>query len=256
MNLDWIDLWERLRRMLWATAVLGAAGLTAGLWIYGITLGSWHRGMPGAYADLLQPTALQEAVRVVVGWLRTWELPALVLWLAALVWTYLVPDLGGRVRLRATVLGVLGLVLAAFADRIPGWGEADQFVRLGVLLGAGCYLGIGLGSGLRGRPLARRVLEGAVTGGVVGLLSVFAVEASVLGLLAGLNPEAPLLGAPIIWGAVVGWTVTGGRECLRGPQSLGAALRARWPLLAAVAIVLINAVGPVLLTQHLSLAIG
>lgn len=97
--------------------------------------------------------------------------------------------------------------------------------------------------------MGRRVLEGAVTGGVIGLLSVFGAEVSLLAMVPGLGPETQLLIPPIVWGLVVGWTVTGARECLGGHQGLATTLRQRWPLAVGVVLVLVNSVGPVLVMQ-------
>ena len=250
MSLDWQDLWLRLRRMLWAAAVLGGAGLTVGLWLYGTTLDDWHRGMPGAYADLVRPNALQEAVRMTIAWLHPWETVAIVLWAAAVVWLYLVPQVCGRRQAWAALLGTAGMGTALLVDKAgPNWGEDDQFVRFGVLLGLGCYLGIGWAVGERGRRLGHRLLEGAVTGGVIGLLSAYGAEVALAGLVAGLAPETRLLLPPVVWGLVVGWTVAGARECLQGPQGLATALHQRWPLALAVVLVLVNCVGPVLVLQ-------
>jgi len=235
--------------MLWGAAVLGGAGLTVGLWVYGITLNSWHRGMPAAYARLVRPNEVQEGIRATVGWLQAWEGVALVLWVAAVVWLYLVPELCGRRQAWAAALGTAGLVLAWLVDRVPHWGAGDQFVRFGMLLGVGCYLGIGWGVGERGRKLGRRVLEGAVTGGVIGLLSVYGIEVAVVGFVPGLGPETRLLIPPVVWGLVVGWTITGARECLGGHQDLAITLRLRWPLAVGVVLVLVNSIGPVLVMQ-------
>jgi len=250
MPLDWQDLWMRLRRMVWGAAVLGGAGLTVGLWIYGIALYSWHRGMPGAYADLVRPNAVQEVIRLTMGWLQEWESTVMVLWVAAVVWLYLVPMTWGRRQVWAAALGTAGMALAILVDKVGvDWGARDQFVRFGVLLGTGCYLGIGWAMGERRSQLSRRVLEGAVTGGVIGLLSVYGIEVAIVGLVPGLGPETQLLVPPIAWGLVVGWTITGTRECLQGPQGLATALRQRWPLAVGVILVLVNAVGPVLVMQ-------
>lgn len=250
MALDWQDLWTRLRRMLWGAAVLGGAGLVVGLWIYGTTLDSWHRGMPAAYAELAQPNAVQEGIRVAIAWMRGWETVAMVLWVAAVVWLYLVPEVCTRRQVWAAAAGTAGMALGFLVDKGgPDWGASDQFVRFGLLLGAGCFLGIGWAIGERGSQLARRVLEGAVTGGVIGLLSVFGMEVAVVGLVPGLGPETQLLIPPVVWGLVVGWTITGTRECLQGPQGLGIALRQRWPLGVGVILVLVNSAGPVLVMQ-------
>jgi len=144
------------------------------------------------------------------------------------------------------MLGMGGMILAWLVDQVPEWGGGEQYVRFGVLLGVGCYLGMGWGIRERGSRLARRVLEGAVTGGVIGLLAAFGAEVSTVGMVAGMEPETMLIVPPVVWGAVVGWTVTGGRECLSGSQDLAAALRERWPLVVGVILVVVNAVGSVI----------
>jgi len=250
MALDWQDLWIRVRRMVWAAAVLGGAGLTVGLWVYGAALDSWHGQMPGTYADLMQPNGAQEAIRVLIGGLREWETAAMVLWAAAVVWVYLVPEVSGRRQAAAALWATVGLAAALIVDKVgPDWGARDQFVRFGVLMGTGCYLGIGRAVGERGRRLGRRVLEGAVTGGAIGLLSAYGVEVSHLTAVPGASPEAQAVLPPVVWGLVVGWAVTGSREVLGGPLDLAAALRQRWPLALGVLLVLVNSVGPVLMVQ-------
>jgi len=71
----------------------------------------------------------------------------------------------------------------------------------------------------------------------------------VVGFVPGLGPETRLLIPPVVWGLVVGWTITGARECLGGHQDLAITLRLRWPLAVGVVLVLVNSIGPVLVMQ-------
>ena len=231
--------------MLWSALTLGLAGLAVGLWIYGIEVGKAH---PGAYQEgILQAGA--DAFAAALRYSTGTQLLAMLAWFVAVLWLYLVPEVSGRRQLKVALAGVGGAVITSMVDSMFGWGEDDLWVRSGVLMGAGIYAAMGLALGERRRLLRTRVLEGAVTGGLIGLLAVFAVEAAVMGFAGGFQTETRLLASPAIWGAVIGFAVSGGRTCLGGGGTLSENFLPRWPLAVGVVLVLVNVIGPVLLMQ-------
>ena len=100
--LDWEEIWNRLKGMLWSAGALGFAGLCAGLWIYGLELRRANAHGPALY----QPSMLDEAIRTVVGSLRgsyLLEVMAMLAWFGAVLWIYLIPQAASKRRLRAAL---------------------------------------------------------------------------------------------------------------------------------------------------------
>ena len=250
--LDWEEIWNRLKGMLWSAAALGLAGLCVGGWIYGLELSSLHRSWPKIYLELYEPTFLGEAVRQLASWVRGGylrEVIANLLWLAAVLWIFLLPEARGKRRLGAVLGGMTGLIIVLLVDMgIGRWGERDLWVRFGVLLGSGAFVGIGLVFGERGKALLGRVIRGGLSGGYIGLVCVFAGEIELLAYAAGMAPGIRTVLTPAICSAVIGLTLRGIELLLAGP--VDEQWRRYWPLVLLVMVVLINAVGPVLLVQH------
>ena len=245
--IDWEEIWNRLKGMLWSAGALGIAGLCAGLWIYGVELPNTNAHQPALY----QPSMLDEGIRAVIGSIHgsyLLEAVAMLAWLGAVLWIYLIPEAAGKRRLRAALGSVVGLLVAFLIDGIAGWGEADLWVRFGALLGCGAYLGIGLVLGERGKGLIPRIIRGGLSGGFIGLVCVFAAQIEFIGYAAGIPLGARTVLSPTLCGLIIGLTLRGAELLFAG--SVTEQWRRYWPLITFALIVLINAIGPVLLVQH------
>ena len=251
-TLDWEDIWTRLKGMLWSAAALGLAGLCAGGWIYGLELRNAQLYQPEFYREFYNPSLLGEGVQLFAGWIRGAHLRETVmnlLWFAGVLWVYLIPEARGRRRLVAVLSGLAGLVAAFWVDKTTGrWGEGDLWVRFGVLLGCGTFLGIGLAFGERGKVLLGRIIRGGLSGGYIGLVCVFAAEIELMGYVSGMSPGIRTALIPAVCGAVIGLTLRGGELLFAGLVT--EQWRRYWPLILMALVVLINAIGPVLLVQH------
>lgn len=256
-SLDWEDLRSRLRDMLSSALALGLAGLAAGSLIYGLDLRQAYRYGLQYYHTFGDPGPLSDGLRQLVAWLydgSSWVIGLVfLLWAAGALWVYLLPEMPHGRRLRGLAGAIIGLLLAFGIDKVGGrWGEWDLWVRFGVLLGSGTFLGLGLALRERGRALLGRVIRGGISGGYIGLVYAFGAEITLLGYAAGFSPAVRTVIPPAICGLVIGLTLRGGELLLAG--QIREQWRRYWPLVLLALVVLVNAVGPVLLVQHWYLA--
>lgn len=256
-SLDWEDLQSRLRDMLSSALALGLAGLAAGTMIHGNDLRQAHHYGQQYYRAFGDPGSLSDGLRQFATWLddgSRWVIDLVVfLWAAGSLWVYLLPEIprGGRLRGLAGAIG--GLLLAFGIDKVGGrWGEWDLWVRFGVLLGSGTFLGLGLVLREPGRVLLGRVIRGGISGGYISLVYAFGAEITLLGYAAGFSPAVRTMIPPAVCGLVIGLTLRGGELLFSGHTC--EQWRRYWPLILLALVVLVNAVGPVLLVQHWYLA--
>ncbi|MFA6109265.1 MAG: hypothetical protein WDA75_10910 [Candidatus Latescibacterota bacterium] len=256
-SLDWEDLQGRLRGMLSSALALGLAGLAAGALIYGLDLRQAYRYGPRYYRAFGDPGILADGLRQLVTWLydgSSWIIGLVfLLWAAGALWVYLLPEVPRGRRLRGLAGALGGLLLAFGIDKVAGrWGEWDLWVRFGVLLGSGTFLGLGLVLRERGRVLLGRMIRGGISGGYISLVYAFGAEIGLLGYAAGFSPAVRTMVPPAVCGLVIGLTLRGGELLLSGP--VFQQWRRYWPLILLALVVLVNAVGPVLLVQYWYLA--